>query len=162
MSNSDETKQIILTYVKIQAFKSFIFAMKMSSHTLRFEHLEKIFDLPIATLCSITCKMIRTKELKASLDYETKSLIIGQNELTILESHSSKLSQKINIIQNINEKFFDAKFGGVGFQDTSAIVDSIQTKRYRCFILKKIGIKKTTLWGKRYIEVKDITIKSFG
>lgn len=82
ITNAEATKEIILKNVKIQAFKSFIFAMKMSSHTLRFEHLEKIFEISIENLCSITCKMIRTKELKASLDYETKSLIIGQNELT--------------------------------------------------------------------------------
>lgn len=65
LNNAEDIKKKILEIVKQQAYKSFIFAMKSSSHTLRFEHLEAIFELPIHKLCSITCKMISSKELKA-------------------------------------------------------------------------------------------------
>jgi len=129
MSNSDEIKKKIKEIIKQQAFKTFIFAMKTSSHTLRFENLEGIFELPIASLCSITCKMIRSRELKARLDYKTNSLIIGQNDLTGLETLANKLTTKISTVQNINEKLFDAKFVGVGFKDLQDAAELIQTKK---------------------------------
>jgi len=141
MANADEIKQKILEIVKQQAYKSFIFAMKSTSHTLRFEHLEDIFELPIARLCAITCKMIRSKELKARLDYQTKSLIIGTNELTLLEGIGSTFTHKITTVQSINEKLFDAKFVGVGIQDISATAELVQTKKNKRYI---IGGKKNT------------------
>lgn len=140
MPDAEGIKQKILEIVKQQAFKSFIFAMKSSSHTLRFEHLKDIFELPIEKLCSITCKMIRAKELKARLDYETRSLIIGLNELTLLEGIGNTLTNKITTVQTINEKLFDAKFVGAGIQDISATAELVQTKRNKRYI---IGGKKT-------------------
>lgn len=113
--NAEQIKKNILEIVKKQAYKSFIFAMKGSSHTLRFEHLQDIFELSMEKLCSITCKMIRSKELKARLDYQTNSLIIGQNDLTYLEKLANNVASKIAVVSNINEKLFDAKYVGVGF-----------------------------------------------
>jgi len=139
LSNSETIKEKILEIVKQQAYKSFIFAMKSSSHTLRFEHLQDIFELSIDRLSSITCKMIRSKELKARLDYQTQSLIIGQNDLTYLESLSNRLTQKIMGVQNINEKLFDAKYVGVGFQEISQTADIVLThkKSKRNYIMGK-------------------------
>jgi len=113
--NAEQIKKNILEIVKKQAYRSFIFAMKGSSHTLRFEHLQDIFELSMEKLCSITCKMIRGKELKARLDYQTNSLIIGQNDLTYLEKLANNVASKIAVVSNINEKLFDAKYVGVGF-----------------------------------------------
>lgn len=127
--NAEQIKKNILEIVKKQAYKSFIFAMKGSSHTLRFEHLQDIFELSMEKLCSITCKMIRSKELKARLDYQTNSLIIGQNDLTYLEKLANNVASKIAVVSNINEKLFDAKYVGVGFQDNSGNADLIQNKK---------------------------------
>lgn len=57
------------------------------------------------------------------------SLIIGQNELTHLESIGNKLTQKIAGVQNINEKLFDAKFIGTGFQETIASTEIVSTNK---------------------------------
>lgn len=57
------------------------------------------------------------------------------------------MSEKINTVQNINEKFFDAKFGGVGFLETGPSADTIQTNKNRN--KKNYMMGKKTHRGKR-------------
>jgi len=78
-------------------------------------------------------------------------LIIGQNELTYLEGLSNRFTQKITGVQNINEKLFDAKFVGTGFQEITANADAVMTnkKKPRNYIP---GGKKTNKKGRNHKE----------
>ena len=126
--NPSEVKQIYVTHVKQQAFKTFIASLKNTFHILKFERLEQIFDIPASKLLLLTCEMIHNDDIQAKLDPVSGCLITGKKDQNEFISVAEKLNQKAYSSINLNEKVFDVRLADLNFSEQISLSDTIQTR----------------------------------
>jgi len=131
----EKAKTNLLTKVKEQALKCYLFTFQSCYESLGIEHLAKIYVIEKESLHSLISKLIVSKELKAHMDLESDCLIFEKVQNTKLQSIALQLSDRISAMLVNNERILDNKFGSYGYADKDVpeglLKKRAQTKKNR-------------------------------
>ncbi len=107
-----ETLKRIKGLLQVEALRTFALSYSSYFESMSTTQLSELFGLGADQVHSTLSKMIINKEMRASWDQPTSSIVMRRTEPTRLQSLALQLGAKASNMLDNNEKLLDAKSGG--------------------------------------------------
>lgn len=112
ISQRTETLERIKGLLQVEALRTFALSYSSYFESMSTTQLSELFGLGADQVHSTLSKMIINKEMRASWDQPTSSIVMRRTEPTRLQSLALQLGAKAANMLDNNEKLLDAKSGG--------------------------------------------------
>jgi translation initiation factor 3 subunit C len=103
--------------IKIEGLRTFLFAFSAQYDSLSLNQLCGMFSLSKSEVHSVVSKMMINRELLASWDQPTETIVLRKTDLSPLQILALQFAEKTTALVEANERLLDAESGGFGFKD---------------------------------------------
>ena len=103
--------------IKVEALRTYLFAFSKQYESLSLSVLTEMFDMTKNEVHSIVSKMIINRELHATWDQPTETVVLRKSDPTPLQVLSLQLAEKTAHLVESNERLLDAQSGSHGFKE---------------------------------------------
>jgi translation initiation factor 3 subunit C len=112
VSRADKVKAQVEERLKEAAIRTYMFSYSPFYSTISLSKLSVMFELPKDKIHRIISKMMLTKELKASWDQTTESILLHREDPTRLQKYAMVFAERLTHFVENNERLIDFKSGG--------------------------------------------------
>jgi translation initiation factor 3 subunit C len=110
-NRSDKVKSVILDKLKEAAVRTYMFTFCSYYSSISLQKLSEMFELPTNRIHRIISKMMISKELKASWDQTTGSILVHREDPTRLQKYAMVFAERLSHFVESNERLMDVKCG---------------------------------------------------
>lgn len=115
--SSDAIKEMLEEKVKTEGLRTYILKFSNQYDSLSLSQLCNMFSLSKNTVHSVISKMMINRELYASWDQPTDTIVLKKVEPSHLQILALQFAEKAAGLVEANERLLDAKSGTYGFRD---------------------------------------------
>lgn len=108
---ANEVRAMLTRLIKEEALRTYLFTYSHVYDSISMATLADMFELEKSVVHSVISKMIINKELMASLDDPTQTVVMHRSEPSRLQSLALQLADKINNFVESNERILETKQG---------------------------------------------------
>lgn len=108
---------MLLGKIKLEALRTYMFAFSKQYESLSLNVLAEMFELSKNEVHSIVSKMIINRELHATWDQPTETIVLRKSDPTPLQVLALQLAEKTAHLVESNERLLDAQSGSHGFKE---------------------------------------------
>jgi translation initiation factor 3 subunit C len=109
--------EMLTQKVKLEALRTYLFTFSAQYDSLSLSQLCGMFEMTKSEVHSIVSKMMINRELHASWDQPTETIVLRKVEPTSLQLMALQYAEKAASLVEANERLFDAKSGNFGHKD---------------------------------------------
>merc|ERR1712032_443943 len=120
VDSDTKIKEMLLEKIKQEGLRTYIYAYSSQYDSLSIHVLCEMFDLSKNEVHSLVSKMIIHRELCASWDQPTETIVICRVEPTSLHLLAAQYTEKISNLVEANERLLDMK-RGFGIRDFDGV-----------------------------------------
>ena len=113
----ENIQKVLMENIKEQALRTFLFTYSNNYDSLALESVVEKFDLEASQVHSIVSKLMFNRELLASWDGPTSTIVMHRVHISKLQNLALRYSEKVAQLVESNEKLLDAQSGTYGFSD---------------------------------------------
>jgi len=122
VNSSTKIKSMLVEKIKQEGLRTYLCAYSLQYDSLSLHILCDMFDLPKNEVHSIVSKMMINRELHASWDQPTETIVLRRVEPSALQLLTLQYAEKTSSLMEANERLLDTKSGthnqGYGGRDT--------------------------------------------
>lgn len=116
--NAEEQIRTMLTSkIKLEGLRTYLFTFSSQYDSLSLTQLCGMFDMTKNEVHSVVSKMMINRELFASWDQPTETIVLRRVEPTSLQVMALQFADKAANLVDANERLLDAKSGSYGYKD---------------------------------------------
>ena len=108
---ASKIKQMLVEKTKLESLRTYLFANSNEYDSLSLNQLCKMFEMETNEVHCVISKMIINRELHASLDQPTGSIVLRKVEPSQLQTLALQFSEKAAALVEANERLLDARSG---------------------------------------------------
>jgi len=117
LNNAEEVKTMLKHKIQEEGLRTYIFTFSSHYTAMSLEELANIFELPQNHVHGLVSKMIFNKEIQASWDQPTGTLVLHKAQPSRLQLLALQLAEKTGVLVENNERLMEAaKPGGYGYK----------------------------------------------
>ncbi|KAL2919390.1 Translation initiation factor 3 subunit c [Polyrhizophydium stewartii] len=121
LPNVEKTKEMLARSIQEETLRTYIFTYSPFYESLGLESLSVMFELPETVVTAIVSKMIMDEVLHASLDHQTRTIVLHRPapgvEMSRLEFLASTYADKVTSLVDTNEKLLESRSITLGLQE---------------------------------------------
>ncbi len=115
--SADQIKSMLIEKIKLEGLRTYLYAYSSQYDSLCLGQLCSMFDLSKNEVHSIVSKMMINRELHASWDQPTETIVLRKVKTTPLQSLALQFAEKAANLVESNERLLDIKSGNFAFRD---------------------------------------------
>ena len=115
--SQSKIQAVLKENIKEQALRTFLFSFALNYDSISLDSLVEKFDLTRGQTHSIVSKLLVNRELMASWDGPTSTIIMHRVNTNKLQRLALQYSDKVSQLMDSNEKLLDSQTGVYGFSD---------------------------------------------
>ena len=123
LPNPEGIKEMLKKNIKEVALQTYVLKFSRAFASLNVEVLCNMFDLPVRDVHCILSKMMISEELHSSWHQPSGTVVMHRVEPNRLQQLVLQYSEKLENFINENEKQFDARTGGFGYEKRAGNFD---------------------------------------
>jgi translation initiation factor 3 subunit C len=117
----EDTSNIIKTMlaekIKLEGLRTYLFAFSSQYDSLSLSQLCAMFEMSKNEVHSVVSKMMINRELYASWDQPTETIVLRKVEPNTLQVMALQFAEKAATLVDANERLLDAQSGSHGYKD---------------------------------------------
>jgi len=113
----EKIQSILFEKIKLEGLRTYLFAFSSQYDSLSLTQLCGMFDMSKNEVHSVVSKMIINRELYASWDQPTETIVLRKVEPTSLQLMALQFADKAVNLVDANERLLDATSGSYGYKD---------------------------------------------
>jgi len=114
----ERIKAVLVREIKLAGLRTYLFAYSAQYESLSLEQLCKMFDMTKNEVHSVVSKMMINRELHASWDQPTETIVLRNVEPSSLQLLALQFAEKAGNLVDSNERLLDSKTGNYGHRDS--------------------------------------------
>lgn len=116
--SGNKIKAMLIEKIKLEGLRTYVLTFAKQYDSLSLTQLCSMFDLNKNTVHSVVSKMMINRELYASWDQPTETVVLRKVEPSQLQILALQFAEKATGLVEANERLLDAKSGTYGYKDT--------------------------------------------
>ena len=116
-------QEMLVEKIKIEGLRTFLYAFSKQYDSLSLTQLCEMFDLTKNEVHSVVSKMMINREIHASWDQPTDTIVLRKVQSTSLHVLALQFAEKAANLVEANERLLDIKTGNFHFRDDSRYGD---------------------------------------
>jgi translation initiation factor 3 subunit C len=113
----EQIKAMLVEKIKLEALRTYLFAYSAQYDSLSLTQLCGMFEMSKNEVHSVVSKMMINRELYASWDQPTETIVLRKVEPTSLQVMALQFADKAASLVEANERLLDAQSGAYGYKD---------------------------------------------
>eukprot|EP00977_Amphora_coffeiformis_P017634 scaffold5833_cov165-Amphora_coffeaeformis.AAC.8 len=109
--------EMLVGKIKLEALRTYLFTFSAQYDSLSLSQLCGMFEMSKSEVHSVVSKMMINRELYASWDQPTETIVLRKVEPSSLQLMALQYAEKAAALVEANERLFDAKSGNYGHKD---------------------------------------------
>jgi translation initiation factor 3 subunit C len=114
---AEDIKTMLSAKVKQTGLRTYLLAFSSQYESLSLTQLCEMFDMTKPEVHSVVSKMMINRDLIASWDQPTETIVMRKVESSALQVLALQLAEKAAGLVDANERLLDAKTGNYGYKD---------------------------------------------
>lgn len=114
----EKIKEVLVKEIKLAGLRTYLFAYSAQYESLSLSQLCSMFDASKNEVHSVVSKMMINRELHASWDQPTETIVLRNVEPSALQSLALVFAEKAGNLVESNERLLDSKTGNYGHRDS--------------------------------------------
>jgi translation initiation factor 3 subunit C len=114
---AEEIKTMLSSKIKQTGLRTYLLAFSSQYDSLSLTQLQEMFSMTRTEVHSVVSKMMINRDLIASWDQPTETIVMRKVESTALQALALQLAEKAAGLVDANERLLDAKTGNYGYKD---------------------------------------------
>lgn len=114
---AEQIEKMLVEKIKLEGLRTYLYTYSSQYDSLSLQQLCSMFDLSKNEVHSIVSKMMINRELHASWDQPTDTIVLRKVEATALQSLALQFAEKTANLVESNERLLDTKSGNFAFRD---------------------------------------------
>lgn len=115
---AESIKKMLVEKIKLEGLRTYVLTYSKQYDSLSLSQLCNMFDLSKNTVHSVVSKMMINRELYASWDQPTETVVLRKVEPSQLQILALQFAEKAAGLVEANERLLDAKYGTYGYKDS--------------------------------------------
>lgn len=115
---SENIQKMLVEKIKLEGLRTYVLTYSKQYDSLSLSQLCNMFDLSKNTVHSVVSKMMINRELYASWDQPTETVVLRKVEPSQLQILALQFAEKAAGLVEANERLLDAKNGTYGYKDS--------------------------------------------
>jgi translation initiation factor 3 subunit C len=103
--------------IKLEGLRTYLFAFSAQYDSLSLSQLCGMFEMSKNEVHSVVSKMIINRELAASWDQPTETIVLRKVEPTSLQLLALQFAEKAAVLVEANERLLDSQSGSYGYRE---------------------------------------------
>merc|ERR1712157_251278 len=117
-NDAEKNIQLVLSEkIKLEGLRTYLFAYSAQYDSLSLVQLCGMFDMSKNEVHSVVSKMMINRELHASWDQPTETIVLHNIEPSTLQLLALQYAEKTSNLLDSNERLLDVKVGNYGHRD---------------------------------------------
>ena len=116
-SSAESIKTMLASKIKLEGLRTYLFAFAAQYDSLSLSQLCGMFEMSKNEVHSVVSKMMINRELFASWDQPTDTIVLRKVEPNSLQVMALQFSEKAATLVEANERLLDATSGNFGYRD---------------------------------------------
>jgi translation initiation factor 3 subunit C len=113
----EHIKSMLLEKIKLEALRTYLFAFSSQYDSLSLSQLCLMFEMTKNEVHSVVSKMMINRELYASWDQPTETIVLRRVEPSSLQVMALQFADKAAALVEANERLLDAQSGAYGYKE---------------------------------------------
>lgn len=113
----EQIKSMLLEKIKLEALRTYLFAFSSQYDSLSLSQLSLMFEMTKNEVHSVVSKMMINRELYASWDQPTETIVLRKVEPSSLQLMALQFAEKAAGLVEANERLLDAQSGTYGYKE---------------------------------------------
>ena len=113
----EKIEEMLTAKIKLEALRTYLFAFSAQYDSLSLNQLCAMFGMSKNDVHSVVSKMMINRELHASWDQPTETVVLRKLEPTSLQVMALHFSEKVANLVEANERLLDSQSGNFGYRD---------------------------------------------
>jgi translation initiation factor 3 subunit C len=114
---AQQIKDMLVEKIKLEGLRTYLFAFSSQYDSLSLSQLCGMFELNRTEVHSVVSKMMINREIFASWDQPTETIVLRKIEPTSLQLLALQFAEKAAVLVEANERLLDAKSGSYGYKE---------------------------------------------
>lgn len=114
---AEQIGQMLTEKIKLEALRTYLFSFSAQYDSLSLSQLCGMFEMSKSEVHSVVSKMIINRELYASWDQPTETIVLRKVEPTSLQVMALQFAEKASGLVEANERLLDSQSGAYGYRD---------------------------------------------
>lgn len=114
---SAQISEMLSTKIKLEGLRTYLFAFSAQYDSLSLSQLCGMFELSKNEVHSVVSKMMINRELFASWDQPTETIVLRKVEPSSLQVLALQFAEKAAYLVEANERLLDSQSGSYGYKD---------------------------------------------
>lgn len=114
---SEQVATMLTEKIKLEGLRTYLFAFSAQYDSLSLSQLCAMFEMSKNEVHSVVSKMMINRELYASWDQPTETIVLRKVEPTQLQVLALQFAEKAALLVEANERLLDAQAGTSGYKD---------------------------------------------
>jgi len=114
----EQIKGVLMKEIKLAGLRTYLFAYSAQYESLSLNQLCGMFDMSKNEVHSVVSKMMINRELQASWDQPTETIVLRNVEPSSLQLLALQFAEKASNLVESNERLLDSKTGNYGHRDS--------------------------------------------
>ncbi|EEC45299.1 predicted protein, partial [Phaeodactylum tricornutum CCAP 1055/1] len=111
---AEQIGQMLTEKIKLEALRTYLFSFSAQYDSLSLSQLCGMFEMSKSEVHSVVSKMIINRELYASWDQPTETIVLRKVEPTSLQVMALQFAEKASGLVEANERLLDSQSGAYG------------------------------------------------
>ena len=114
---AESIKVMLTAKIKLEGLRTYLFAFSAQYDSLSLSQLCGMFEMSKNEVHSVASKMMINRELYASWDQPTETIVLRKVEPNSLQVMALQFAEKAATLVEANERLLDAQSGNFGYKD---------------------------------------------
>jgi translation initiation factor 3 subunit C len=110
-------KEMLTARIKLEGLRTYLFAFSAQYDSLSLAQLCGMFEMTKSEVHSVVSKMMINRELFASWDQPTETIVLRKVEPNPLQIMALQFAEKAAVLVDANERLLDAQSGTYGYKE---------------------------------------------
>lgn len=114
---TEQIGEMLTAKIKLEGLRTYLFSFSAQYDSLSLQQLCGMFDMSKNEVHSVVSKMMINRELYASWDQPTETIVLRKVEPTSLQVMALQFAEKAATLVEANERLLDSQSGNYGYKD---------------------------------------------
>jgi translation initiation factor 3 subunit C len=109
--------ELLTAKIKLEGLRTYLFSFSAQYDSLSLSQLCLMFEMGKNEVHSVVSKMMISRELYASWDQPTETVVLRREEPSSLQTLALQFAEKAAVLVDANERLLDSQSGNDGYRD---------------------------------------------